>query len=167
MAETRITHPIADNKLLINEKEYFGLGITKVIIGVETTELGPDGEYRREIIRNERGLSEGRRAVEGQEVYNLSTQKHHPWFILDLETGKHGWYPGCVIKGDILEPTELKETPNDESATLRIISNATVTILNIDALDQEPNEAGRSKVSYDLIGYVRKASVTNLHYACS
>ena len=78
MAETRITHPIADNKLLINEKEYFGLGITKVIIGVETTELGPDGEYRREIIRNERGLSEGRRAVEGQEVYNLSTQKHHP-----------------------------------------------------------------------------------------
>jgi len=78
MADARITHPIADNKLLIDDKEYFGLGIEKVIVGVETTDRDSNGNLRRESIINDSGLTEYRTAVEGQEIYCLRTQKHHP-----------------------------------------------------------------------------------------
>lgn len=86
-------HPIADNQLRIapkndnqtektqtDTKEYFGLGIAKIIVGVETQEIDPaTGELRREIITNENsGLNESRVAVESKEIYCLKTQKHHP-----------------------------------------------------------------------------------------
>ena len=83
-----ILHQINDNQLLINDKEFFGLNISKVIVGVEN----PD---RTETLTDETtGTNYRRKAVEGQEIYNISTQKHHSWFILDLETGSRGWYPG-------------------------------------------------------------------------
>lgn len=86
-------HPIADNQLRIvpkndnqaektqtDTKEYFGLGIAKIIVGVETQEIDPaTGDLRHEIITNENsGLNESRVAVEAKEIYCLKTQKHHP-----------------------------------------------------------------------------------------
>lgn len=83
-----VLHQIRDNQLMVNNKEYFGLNITKVIVGVENPN-------KTEILTDENtGLNYSRTAVEGQEVYSISSQKHHPWFVLDLETGSRGWYPG-------------------------------------------------------------------------
>ena len=84
MVDNIITHPIADNKLVIEGKEYTGFGTTKIIVGVENPE-------KREIVTDkDSGLNYSRTAVEAQEVYCLKTQKHSPWFILDLETGQNG-----------------------------------------------------------------------------
>ena len=161
MAENIITHPINDNKLLIENKEYTGLGVSKIIVGVEN----PD---RREILQDkDTGLNYSRNAVEAQEIYCLKTQKHSPWFILDLETGQNGWYPGCEIHGDILEglEVELKKEPTNSAVTLRSISNASVVILEIDTIDQEPYDEGWYKVLYDVEGYIKKEYLTNIRYA--
>jgi hypothetical protein len=83
MASKIVYHPIKDNSLVIENHEYTGLGVEKVIVGVEN----PD---RTEIIVNNEGYNEARTAVEAQEIYCLKTQKHRPWFILDLETGSRG-----------------------------------------------------------------------------
>ena len=161
MVDNIITHPIADNKLVIEGKEYTGLGVSKIIVGVEN----PD---RREILQDkETGLNYSRNAVEAEEVYCLKTQKHSPWFILDLETGQNGWYPGCEIHGDIVDGLEvaIKEAPTDDSATLEHISKASVTILEIDTVDQEPYDKGWYKILYDVEGYIKKEFITNLRYA--
>jgi hypothetical protein len=78
MPDNIITHPIADNKLLIKDEktgkieEYTCFGATKIIVGVENPE-------RREILRDkETGLHYSRNAVEAVEIYNLKTQRHRP-----------------------------------------------------------------------------------------
>lgn len=83
MTNKIVYHPIKDNSLRIENYEYTGLGLEKVIVGVENTD-------RTEIIVNNEGYNEARTAVEAQEIYCLKTQKHRPWFILDLETGSRG-----------------------------------------------------------------------------
>ena len=161
MVDNIITHPIADNRLVIEGIAYTGLEVSKTIVGVEN----PD---RREIIQDkETGLNYSRNAVEAEEVYCLKTQKHSPWFILDLETGQNGWYPGCEIHGDIVDGLEvaIKEAPTDDSATLEHISKASVTILEIDTVDQEPYDKGWYKILYDVEGYIKKEFITNLRYA--
>ena len=161
MANNIVNHPIADNKLVIEGKEYTGFGATKIIVGVENPE-------KREIVTDkDSGLNYSRTAVEAQEVYCLKTQKHSPWFILDLETGQNGWYPGCEIHGDIVDGLEvaIKEAPTDDSATLEHISTASVTILEIDTVDQEPYDKGWYKILYDVEGYIKKEFITNLRYA--
>lgn len=73
MATTKIVHhPIADNQLVIENKEYIGLGVERIIVGVENPN-------EREIIVNPNtGLNEARNRVEAQEIYCLKTQKHRP-----------------------------------------------------------------------------------------
>lgn len=161
MAENLITHPVVDNKLLINEKEYTGLGVSKIITGIENPN-------RREILQDkETSLNYSRTAVEAKEIYCLKTQKHSPWFILDLETGQNGWYPGCEIHGDIIKDleVELKKSPTESSVSLRTISNSSVVILEIDTIDQEPYDKGWYKVLYDVEGYIKKEYLTNIRYA--
>jgi len=154
-----VTHPIGDNQIRINNDEYFLLGAEKVITGVENTN-------RQEILKNPNtGLNYSRNAVEGQEIYNLHTQAHHPWFLLDLETGSKGWYPGCEIHGDIIgSNVPIKSAPSDEAITLKTVSGVTVRILEIDAIDQEPFEKGWYKVRYDIDGYVKKDYVSGIRY---
>lgn len=159
MANKIVIHPIADNQLRIENSEYVGLGVTKIIVGVENPN-------EREIIVNPNtGLNEARNRVEAQEIYCLKTQRHRPWFILDLETGSRGWFPGCIIKGDVLgTDVPIKKAPTDDSETLEFISKASVRILDIEAIDQEPYEAGWHKILYDVEGYVKKEFITNLRY---
>ena len=111
MATKIVTHPIKDNSLIIENKEYTGLGVAKIVVGVENVN-------RTEIIVNNDGYNEARNAVEAQEIYCLKTQKHRPWFILDLETGSRGWFPGCIIRGTV-EGTDvpIKKAPSDDSDT--------------------------------------------------
>ena len=87
MALKVVTHPVNDNILMTNNKETFILGAEKVIVGVDSGEM--------EIAQDpETGLNYQRKKIEGQTVYDLAAQKHHPWFIIDFETGDRGWYPG-------------------------------------------------------------------------
>jgi hypothetical protein len=64
-----VTHKIADNQLRIENNEYIGLDIDKIIVGVENPN-------EREIIVNQQGLNEARNRVEAQEIYCLKTKKH-------------------------------------------------------------------------------------------
>lgn len=155
-----VHHKIDDNQLRINNKEYFGFHVHKVITGVEN-------ENRQEIVQNPNtGLNYARNAVEGQEIYNLKTQKHHPWFLLDLETGKRGWFPGCEIHGDILEENvEIRKEPNLESEVLGYASNAEVKILEINSIQEEPENPGWYKVSHIVEGYVQKTKISNIRYS--
>lgn len=157
MANNIINHP---NSIFSNGKECTVLGVSKIIVGVEN----PDS---REILKDpETGLNYSRNAVEPKEVYCLQTKKHQPWFILDLETGQNGWYPGCEIHGDVVDGLEavIKEEPTEDSRSLRTLSNASVVILEIDTIDQEPFDKGWYKVLYDVEGYIKKEYLTNLRY---
>ena len=160
MATKRVHHPIADNQLIIENNEYTGLGVAKIIVGVENP------ESRETLVDPVTGYKYARNTVETHEIYCLKTQKHRPWFILDLETGSRGWFPGCIINGDITgTDIPLKSAPSHESETLQILSTATVQILEIDAIDEEPFVEGWHKVLFDVEGYVEKKFITNLRYA--
>lgn len=110
-----VLHPIRDNQLMIDNKEFFGINISKVIVGVQNDETGK---------------------VDGQEIYNISTQKHHPWFILDLETGSRGWYPGSLLYCNIIGTVDIKEQPNESSATLFQLTDAAVIIISTQSKEQ-------------------------------
>lgn len=157
------THPIADNQLRINNKEYIGLGINKVITGIETQDILQNGEKRTEIILNDQGLNERRIAIEEKEIYKLSSQKHHNWFILDLETGKRGWFPGSKIKGNISQ-ANIMRLPSETSEVIETITNSTVDVLEITRINQEPVNEGWYKVKFNNEGYVKKELVSGLRY---
>lgn len=160
MATKIVHHPIADNSLVIENSEYIGLGVAKIIVGIENPE-------EREVVQDPTtGYNYARNKVETQEVYCLKTQRHRPWFLLDLQTGSKGWFPGCIIKGEINGTSvPLKKAPSDDSETLELISKAIVQVLEIDAIDQEPYEAGWHKIKFDVEGYVKEEFITNLRYA--
>lgn len=161
MSDNINNHSIKPNSLLINGHEYVGLEVQKVMVGVE------DPSQREILTDKDTGLNYSRNLVRAQEVYNLRAGKHSPWFILDLATGQYGWYPGCEIHGNIIEGLEvpIKEAPSEESATISLISNASVVILDIDTLDQEPEHKGWYKILYTKEGYIKKDFITNLRYA--
>jgi hypothetical protein len=58
----------------------------------------------------------------------------------------------------------IKKTPSDDSETLEFISKASVQILEIETIDQEPYEAGWHKILYDIEGYIKEEFITNLRY---
>lgn len=177
MSTPVVTHNIADNMLLIcpkqtaddqaagiiaEPKEHIALGVEQIFVGVENSDT--QKEIRTD---SETGFNYARTAVEAQEIYNLKKQKHRNWFILDLETGQHGWFPGCVIRGDITKlSVDLKAEPFETSETLYTFTEKTwVTVLEIETPTQEPLNAGWHKVEYITTGYVRTSDINNLRYA--
>ena len=153
--------PITPNSLIIEGNDYTGIEVQKILVGVENPE-------RREILTDKvTGYNYSRNLVEAQEIYNLRQKRHSCCFMLDLETGQNGWYPGCEIHGDIVEGLEvtIKQAPNENSDTLGSISKASVVILEIDTIDQEPYDKGWYKILYDVEGYIKKEFITNLRYA--
>lgn len=149
------------NKIMIDGKEGTVLGVEQIFVGVENPN-------EREILTDKTtGYNYSRTAVEAHEIYNLHTKKHSPWFILDLETGQNGWYPGCEIHGNTVSGVEVpfKKAPSDDAEEWGLLSRASVIILDIDTLDQEPYDKGWYKVLYDVEGYIRKDYIINLRYA--
>lgn len=141
---TFVIHPIRDNKLLINNKVYTGLGVAKIATGVENTD---------------------KHTLELQEVYNFATQKPTSGFILDLETGSRGWFPGCQIQGFVFKDNvEIKSQESADSETLLTVSKVPVTILNILDITDIP-DSGFYKIKYDsLIGYIHRTAINNIRY---
>lgn len=41
-----------------------------------------------------RGVEDSSGGVQEEVIYDVSKVKHSTWFVLDLETGSRGWYPG-------------------------------------------------------------------------
>lgn len=70
MALRVVTHPVADNILMTNNKETFILGVNKVVVGVNSGEqvIATDPDT---------GLNYLKDRIDGQTVYDLSTQVHH------------------------------------------------------------------------------------------
>lgn len=154
-----VTHEIKDNQLRIENAEYVGLDLAKIIVGVENPN-------EREIITNPKtGLNEARNLVEAREIYNFKTKKHGFWFILDLETGSRGWFPGCIIKGDVLSTDiPIKQEPSDTAETLELVSNASVQVLDIESIKDGPEIDGWYRVYYTMKGYIKENYITNLRY---
>ena len=131
-----VLHPIRDNQLMIDNKEFFGINISKVIVGVHNEETGK---------------------VDGQELYNISTQNHHPWFILALETGSRDWYPGSLLYCNIIGTVDVKEQPNESSATVFQLTNAAVIIISTQSkkrIEQMKTEWW-IKIKADQEGYIQ------------
>lgn len=64
-----VNHQINNNSARILNNNYVGIELARVVVGVKN----PD---RKEILQDpESGYNYSRDAVEGQEVYNYSTQK--------------------------------------------------------------------------------------------
>lgn len=89
-----VQHPVAvgDNLIMTGKhgepnKETVLLGAERVVVGVATG---------NKVIKTnpENGMKYEANEVVAKEIYNVSTQCHHCWFVLDLETGGRGWYPG-------------------------------------------------------------------------
>lgn len=61
------------NEIIINGKKVVSvINLQKIVKGVQTE----SGEVQEET------------------VWDASQMKHSAWFVLDLETGSRGWYPG-------------------------------------------------------------------------
>ena len=131
-----IIHKIGDNQLMIDNKEFFGLNVPRVIVGVQNEQTGE---------------------AYGQEVYNLKTQKHHPWFILALETGSRGWCPGKLLYCNIIGTVDVKEQPNESSATLFQLTNAAVIIISTQSKEQIKHMKPEwwIKIKADQEGYIQ------------
>lgn len=41
-----------------------------------------------------RGVEDSSGEIQEEVIYDVSKVKHATWFVLDLETGSRGWYPG-------------------------------------------------------------------------
>ena len=82
-------HPIAckDNLIMMHNRETVLLGAEEVHVGITTG---------NEVIVTDpvTGFNQKVPEVVPQTIYSLKEQKHNAWFVLDLETGSRGWYPG-------------------------------------------------------------------------
>jgi hypothetical protein len=145
-----------------NSNDYIGIELQRVIVGIENP-------TKREVLTDKTtGYNYSRNLVEPCELYDFAKKKHSCYFMLDLETGKNGWYPGCEIHGDISEDmlVDIKASPSETAETIEAgLSKTTVTILEITTIDQEPLTKGWYKVLYTKEGYIKKEFITNLRYA--
>lgn len=137
------TRKVADNELLMPDaddkktsKEYFGINILQVNTGIEN-------ENKQEIVTTDAGKIR-RNVIEAQEVYNIHTQKHHCWFLLDLETGKKGYYPGCIVSGKTNVDIDLYASADESSEVIETIPKGyIVEIQNMyDINDTTPSDEG-------------------------
>ena len=162
------THSIGDNKLSIynpetaETNEYIGLGLDRIIVGVENPEV-------REILKDPNtGYNYSRNAVEAYEIYNRKTQQRkRNWFVLELCTGQYGWFPGCEIHADILQDKiKLYKEPSHESEILYNFSAGTiVTVIYILNLQQTHDTPGWRKVKFLNEGYIEESALSNFRYA--
>lgn len=137
-------HPIGDNLIMQNNHQVELLGAERVAVGVRNNMNGVDGKI----------------------VYDLSSQQHKNWFVLDFETGGRGWFPGsrtmCTVVGDSSSVVNIKADEDLESETVAQVYGGTdleiITIIS-------PNTIKWYYVKYnDIFGYLQSTYVTNIRY---
>jgi hypothetical protein len=168
MSSEVTTHSIGDNKVSIYNpqtdeiNDYTCLNLDRMIVGVEN----PD---QREVLKDPTtGYNYSRNKVEAYEIYNRKTQQRkRNWFVLELCTGQHGWFPGCEIHADILQDKiKLYKEPSRESEILYNFSAGTiVTVVDVLNLQQTHDTPGWRKVKFLNEGYIEESALSNFRYA--
>lgn len=132
---------VGDNYIMINGKEYFALNTTNVLYANSKNEA--------------------------KEVFNKKKQEHHPWLILDLETGGRTYYPGCKMYATInVDMGMIKSARNDSSSTVIALGKG-IRIQILERFSQgNPNWYMCKYVNEESIyeGYIRVTSVADIQY---
>lgn len=132
---------VGDNSIMINGKEYFALSTTNILYANSKSEA--------------------------KEVFNKKKQEHHPWLILDLETGGRTYYPGCKMYATInVDMGMIKSARNDSSSTVIALSKG-IRLQILERFSQgNPNWYMCRYVNEDheYDGYIRTKSVTDIQY---
>lgn len=138
-----------------------------VLLGADKVFVGVENKNETEIAQNENGIKYERNKVEPVEIYNLNKQAHHCWFMLDLETGGRGWYPGAKEVVDITNATIYAEN-NDQSSVLAEAISGTYDKLDL-LYGTTTDSTGKiiyCKIQFkdDLIGYLKNSCVTKSYF---
>lgn len=157
---SNIDYSAEHSQIKINKHDYAILGAEQIIVG----KANPD---RQEIVKDaETGLNYSRNKVESYEIYNIAKRKSKNWFILDLETGSRGWYPGCEIHGAIKELTaNVYLQPNEESDVVTTLVNSLVKVLDAADIKQLAADDWYHIAFGNVIGYVKKEYISDLKYS--
>jgi len=157
-----INSPIGDNII----KTGSGLpyeGRETVLLGAQRVDVGVNSGRTEIATDKQSGFKYERDAIEGKTIYNLQTQQHKAFFVLDLETGGRGWYPGAIQIGDITgTDIPIKSDKSETSQTLITVSNVTV---KINDLEYDSEQRIWYNVTYnDITGYVKNIYISNVRY---
>lgn len=123
------------------------LGVDSVYVGVDTGQpLYPDF--------NTHELPKTRYKIEPKKIYSsVQVKKNTNWFILDLQTGGKGYFPGAMVTGRSAKDLQLKDTP-EAGANLVDIIPAEQSIEILETLSAI-NKNNYIQVRYnDQVGYV-------------
>lgn len=162
-----ITNILVGNNIIYTQK----IGSTEakdsretILFGAERVDVGVNSGNKEIANDSISGLNYERDKIDSKTIYNLKTQKRKCFFVLDLETGSRGWYPGCIQIADIKDNNvEIKSDKSDDSQTITVISNITVKVLDLE-YDQSKNIW--YKINYnDQVGYVKNIYISNVRYS--
>ena len=157
---SKIDYSAGSSQIKINGHDYEVLGAQQIIVG----KANPESQ---EIVKDaETGLNYSRNRVESYEVYNIAKKRPKNWFILDLETGSRGWYPGCEIHGAIKElAANVHTQPNEESEVTTALVNSLVKVLDATDIKQLAAEKWYHIAFGNVVGYVKKEYISDLKYS--
>lgn len=156
--------PVQNNIIYTQKKGYTSKnGRETVLLGAERVTVGVDtGE--KEIAKDKlSGYNYERNKIEAKTIYDLSAQRKKCFFVLDLETGTRGWYPGSVRVCDINGYyVPIKKEKSDDSETVITVSNVTAKVLD---LEYDDSKQIWYKLYYNSnVGYVKNSYISNVRY---
>ena len=122
-----------DSRLMVNGKEYFPLNVRHALLATSPSQA--------------------------REYYSKKTQFHHPWLILDLETGGRGAYPGCRRFAETTEDTVvMRADVSDLSRVTHVISGKGTSVRILERYAQKDDDwllCSIADDSGDHVGYIR------------
>lgn len=138
-----------------------------ILFGADRVFIGTENKNETEIAQDENGIKYERNKIEATEIYNLNKQAHHCWFMLDLETGGRGWYPGAKEVVDISNATIYAEN-TDQSSVLEEGVSGTYDKLDL-LYGTTTDSTGKivyCKIQFksNLVGYLKNSYVIKSYF---
>lgn len=138
-----------------------------MLFGADKVFVGVENKNETEIAQDKNGIKYERNKIDAVEIYNLNKQAHHCWFLLDLETGGRGWYPGSKEVVDIANATVYAEN-NDQSTILGESISGTYDKLDL-LYGTTTDSTGKivyCKIQFksNSIGYIKNSSVVKSYF---
>lgn len=136
-------------------------GQDATVLGADSVKVGVAESAQKEV----NGSVVAIQTTAGKTIYDSSAVKKNGWFILDLETGSRGWYPGGEAYGIINDGhvVEIKEEAIATSARKTVFTGGEIKIL--DTLDANYKKTLWYRVQYkDIIGYMESKSIDQIVY---
>ena len=138
-----------DNCIKMNGKEYFGLRAQNVIVGISNGSQPKPGQITPV-------------TDQGKEFYNPQKQAHSPWFLLDLETGGRGKYPGSHLYGVTAFPDVVVLADRNDNA--EIIGKVLRKGTRAEIIEDCDNIYWYHCAFDNVTGYLRVENLENIHY---